>query len=192
MLSLSSPCLIVNPLKILKAALTLRGRISLSTTRLAQFIDFLHRFIFLSMNLTDAPIGYDGKFMLSVPPWCNLFDYCKTWQFRFEPFLFVNIYLIAAQYQLFSPPSLECILDTCLYILRLGLWFHVFTPNLHKDLLTSLISFNYYRVIKLDWSTGFWWVLPSSFLELSFISLMVWTERQVFATLYIICYLTVF
>ena len=88
-------------------------------------IFYTFRFMFLSMNLTDAPIGSDVKFMMSVPPWCNLFDYCKPWQFRFEPLLSVNIYLIAAQYQLFSPPSLECILDMCLYILRLGLWFHV-------------------------------------------------------------------
>ena len=61
------------------------------------------------------------------------------------------------------------------------------------DLSSHLILSNYYRVIQLDWSIGFWWVLLSSFQELSFISLMVWTECSIYAN-YLLspCFLMLF
>lgn len=48
-----------------------------------------------------------------------------------------------------------------------------------SDLLQSTQVLSY-RVIQKDWSTGSWWVLVSSFLELFSISLMVRTQRQDF------------
>lgn len=59
--------------------------------------------------------------------------------------------------------------------------------------LFTLNFVNYYRVIQLDWSIGFWWVLLSSFQELSFILLMVWTECSIYAN-YLLspCFLMLF
>lgn len=136
--------------------------------------------------------GYDGNLMMNVPQYqCTI---CKSWEFILNLFLFMDVYLIAAQYLLFSPPSLECISDMFLYILRWVYEFLWFMPKLYVIWSLFTLNFvNYYRVIQLDWSIGFWWVLLSSFQELSFILLMVWTECSIYAN-YLLspCFLMLF
>lgn len=122
--------------------------------------------IYLFMNLMNVPFGNDGKSMMNVLQllmWCI----CETREFSFITFLSVDI--------LSNCSSVSSILSTII-----GLHFgHVLvhfevrfmiSPNLCPTYIetahvTGFFPFfpNYVRIIQLDWSTGVWWVLLSSF-----------------------------